>query len=40
MWLTKESKLIPKCWMHNYYIKNEEGKTLKDLMIEYYMPVP
>ena len=26
--------------MHNYDIKNKDGKTLKDLMIEKYMPAP
>ena len=26
--------------MHDYDIKNKEGKTLKDLMIENYMTVP
>ena len=26
--------------MHNYNIKNKDNKTLKDLMIEYYKPVP
>ena len=25
--------------MHNYNIKNKNGKTLKDLMIENYMPI-
>ena len=26
--------------MHNYDIKNKDGKTLKDLIIKKYMPVP
>lgn len=26
--------------MHSFDIKNIDGKTLKDMMIEKYMPVP
>ena len=40
MWLTKNCRLIPRQWMHNYDIRNKDGKTLKDLMIEYNMSIP
>lgn len=40
MWLTKKYNMVPKYWMHDYSIKNKEGKTLKDLMIDHYMPIP
>lgn len=40
MCLTKRQKIIPRHWMHDYYIINKENKTLKDLMIEYSMPIP
>ena len=40
MWLTKQQKLVPRWWMHNYDIKNKDGKTLKDLMIGFLMPIP
>ena len=26
--------------MHSYDIKDKEGKTLKDIMIENHMPIP
>ena len=40
MWLTLNKCLVPKWWMHDYDIKNKDGKTLKDLMMEKYMPIP
>ena len=40
MWLTLDYYIIPKQWMHDYNIRNEDGKTLKDLMIENNMPIP
>ena len=40
MWLTENKYLIPRQWMHNYNIKNKDGKTLKNLMIENDMPIP
>ena len=40
MWLTERLCFVPRCWMHNYDIKNKEGKTLKDLMMNNKMPVP
>ena len=40
MWLTKRSCLIPRQWMHDYIIKNKDGKTLKDIMTENNMPIP
>ena len=40
MWLTQKQCLIPKNWMHIYDIKNFEEKTLKDIMIRQYVPVP
>ena len=40
MWLIKMSLSVPRYWMHNYEIKNRNGKTLKDLMTEKYMPIP
>ena len=30
----------PKEWMHNYNIKNVDGKTLKDYLKEYNLPIP
>ena len=42
MWLTCwKNCLVPRQWMHDYNIKNYyENETLKDLMIDHYMPVP
>ena len=34
MWLTEQHKLIPRYWMHNYYITNKDKKTLLDIMKE------
>ena len=30
----------PRCWMHNYDIKDKDGKTLKDFLEDSNLPVP
>ena len=39
MWLVKKGKLIPREWMHSFDIKNIDGKTLKEVMIDSCVPV-
>ena len=40
MWLVKKGKLIPREWMHSFDIKNIDGKTLKEVIIDSSAPVP
>ena len=40
MILAEQEIMPPRECMHNYDIKNVDGRTLKDYLEAYYLPVP